>query len=158
MGRCTGRHLTCELTCAGTQERGLSSATGCFAARDSHAAMSCSDIGEHIQVPMSYPLLSFSLSFCRLYKLWPASRACLLYRPNLLYSVAQMDMVVALWWCLIYYQLRTFFSSSPMCTSKIHVTAYWICYWSIGSEFKWWLIHLLSSVVYQCKEKHLPNE
>lgn len=49
-GRFTGRHLISELTCAGTVERDLSSATGCSAGRGSPGATSCKDTGGHTQV------------------------------------------------------------------------------------------------------------
>ena len=50
-GKCTGKRLTCGLTCAGTLGRDPSSAPGCSVGRGSHAATSCRDTGEHTQVP-----------------------------------------------------------------------------------------------------------
>lgn len=57
--KCTGRHRTCEHTCAGIQGSDLLSAAGCSAGKGSHAVTSCRDIGEHTQV-------RFFLSFCPL--------------------------------------------------------------------------------------------
>ncbi|XP_052595163.1 transcription factor Sp4 isoform X3 [Peromyscus californicus insignis] len=43
VGKCMARPLTSEHIFAGTLEKGLSSATGCSVAKDSHGAMSCRD-------------------------------------------------------------------------------------------------------------------
>lgn len=53
VGKCMGRHLTCELTSGGILGSGHLCAPGRFVANASHAVMSCSDTSERTQVSES---------------------------------------------------------------------------------------------------------